>query len=242
MQPLIYSEFVAWYPLFDPLAGHQEEALCYREAFLRNIEGKKESLLELGSGAGNNAYYLKSVFHCTLSDISPEILELSKTTNPESTHLVADMRSLKLSKQFDAVLVHDAISYMSRLSDLKAALHSAYIHTRPGGIAIVTPDSYRETFVEQHYVYLGQDEKRSLKALEWSWDPQPSDDSYQADYVFMLRESGRLRTVHDQHTVGLFSQETWLTLLTDLGFQVSWLPRPIGEGEFDQVLLCRKPL
>ena len=108
-----------------------------------------ETLLELGSGAGHNAVHLKRRFRCTLSDVAPGMLDLSRELNPECEHVAGDMRTLRLGRTFDAVLVHDAIVYMTTRDDLRAAAATAFLHTRPGGAAIFAPDYVRETFAEQ---------------------------------------------------------------------------------------------
>jgi len=41
------------------------------------------------------------------------MLELSRTINPEAEHILGDMRTLRLGRTFDAVLIHDAICYMT---------------------------------------------------------------------------------------------------------------------------------
>ena len=75
--------------------------------------GDARTLLELGSGGGNNASHLKTRFDCTLTDISPEMLALSRSLNPECEHLEGDMRTLRLGREFDVVFIHDAISYLT---------------------------------------------------------------------------------------------------------------------------------
>src|SRR5579871_3012379 len=112
MEPLIYNELTPWYRLLDPPADHRDEAACYRDAFQRAIGSPSPTLLDLGAGAGHNALHLKSRFRCTLADLSPEMLALSRELNPECEHVVGDLRSLRLGRTFDAVLVHDAVMYM----------------------------------------------------------------------------------------------------------------------------------
>ena len=41
------------------------------------------------------------------------MLELSRTLNPDCEHLEGDMRTLRLGRTFDAVLIHDAVMYMT---------------------------------------------------------------------------------------------------------------------------------
>ena len=55
------------------------------------------------------------------------------------------MRTLRLGRTFDAVVVHDAIMYMTSEDDLRAAMATAFVHTRAGGAAVFQPDCVRET-------------------------------------------------------------------------------------------------
>ena len=56
------------------------------------------------------------------------------------------MRTVRLGRTFDAVLIHDAIGYMTTEADLRAAFETAETHLRPGGVFITSPDFFREDF------------------------------------------------------------------------------------------------
>jgi hypothetical protein len=173
------------------------------------------------------------------------MLQLSRALNPESEHLQGDMRTLRLERTFDAVFVHDAIVYMTSPGELLAALRTAFVHTRPGGVALFAPDSVRETFKDQTALHEADAGTRSLRCLEWSWDPDPRDDSYAVEFAFLLREGTTMRAVHDHHVEGLFTSQTWLSLLEQAGFRAQLLARPLGDesdqGFFDQMFLGRRP-
>ncbi|HEU4536137.1 MAG TPA: class I SAM-dependent methyltransferase [Polyangiaceae bacterium] len=241
MQALLYHELVPWYRLLDPPEDHADEVACFREAFERAASPRPLTLLELGSGAGHNALHLKAHFRCTLADVSEPMLALSRELNPDCEHLAGDMRTLRLGRTFDAVLVHDAVTYMTSAAELLAAARTAFAHTRPGGAAIFAPDCTRETFHEGTALHEGDDGARSLRCLEWTWDPDPGDETYAVEYAFLLRDAAGVRAVHDRHVEGLFSRATWSRALEGAGYRVEPLARPIGEGEFDQIFLCRRP-
>src|SRR5690606_2261337 len=104
-------------------------------------QSKPKSVLELGSGGGNNAYYLKRDFpDYVLTDLSPQMIAASRSVNPELRHEVGDMRSLRLDRRFDAVFIHDAITYMTSRADLLKAFQTAAAHLNPGGLVLVVPD------------------------------------------------------------------------------------------------------
>ncbi|ACY14843.1 class I SAM-dependent methyltransferase [Haliangium ochraceum] len=236
----LYQRLVPWYRLLTPPSEYAEEASCYRAAFERAVPDAR-TLLELGAGAGHNAYHLKQRFACTLTDIADEMLDLSRALNPACEHLPGDMRTLRLERQFDLVFVHDAVGYMRTPEELAAAIGTAFAHTRPGGAALFAPDHLRETFTETTHVHEGGDAQRALRCMEWTWDPDPEDTECVVDFVFALRENGRTEVVHDQHRVGLFARATWQKLLSQAGYQVEIVARPLTEEYSDEIFLCRRP-
>ena len=104
------------------------------------------TVLELGSGGGNNAWHLKSRFEMVLVEPSAGMRAVSRALNPECEHVDGDMRTVRLAREFDAVFVHDAVCYMTTESDLRMAIETAFLHCRPGGAALFAPDFVRENF------------------------------------------------------------------------------------------------
>ncbi len=242
----IYGNLVPWYRLLDPPEDHAGEAALFRAAFERTVSAPARTLLELGAGAGHNALHLKAHYACTLSDLSEDMVELSRELNPTCEHIVGDMRSLRLGRTFDAVLIHDAIVYMTTEDDLRAAVETAFVHLRPGGAAIFAPDCLRDTFGESSTDHEGEDGARSMRAISWMWDPDPADSTYTVDYAFLLRSGADMRAVHDRHVEGLFSEATWTQLLTEVGFVAERLTRPLDEeeatgGYTERIFLGRRP-
>jgi RimJ/RimL family protein N-acetyltransferase len=236
--PRLYSELAGWFHLLTAPAEYAEEAAAYRDALRRASPTRLRTLLELGSGGGNNAFHLKRDFECTLSDLSPAMLETSRRINPECAHVAGDMRSLRLGRAFDAVFVHDAVMYLTNEDDLRRAVETAFAHCRPGGVALFAPDFVRETF-RPGTDHGGHDgEGRALRYLEWVWDPDPADTTYLTDFAYLLREDGKEpRVLHDRHVEGLFPRATWLRLLQETGFQTSSATRPNDDGEPDEVFV-----
>ncbi len=219
--PLMYTEVADWFPILTAPADYAEEADVYRRLIQQYASSPVRQVLELGSGGGHNASYLKHHFQMTLADLSPDMLAVSHRLNPECEHLVGDMRTLRLGRLFDAVFIHDAIMYMTTLEDLGQAVATAYAHCRPGGVALFMPDCTRETFTPdtKHGGHDAEDGRRSLRYLEWTWDPNPHDSHFTTEYVYLLREGENVRHVYDRHICGLFSQAEWRDQLLAAGFQ-----------------------
>lgn len=224
--PRLYADLAPWFHLLTAPEDYAEEAERYGriiEDFVADAGERRLKVLELGSGGGNNASHMKEHFDLTLTDRSESMLEISRSLNPECEHLAGDMRTMCLEgREFDAVFVHDAVSYITSQDDLRATIETAYAHCRPGGVALFMPDYVRERF-ETGSEEGGHDEQGSLRGmryLQWFWDPDPSDDEYRVDFAYLLRDAdGEVRTVHDVHRCGMFRRDTWLQLLGDAGFE-----------------------
>ncbi len=236
----LYSTITDWYHLIDPVEDHADEVESYERALLSAIDGEATTLLELGAGAGNNAFFMKRRLRCTLADLSPQMLALSLAQNPDCEHVVGDMRELRLGRTFDAVFVHDAVAYMTTRDDLLAVARTAFEHTRVGGAALFAPDYVREAFHEATNLIEGQSGARALRGIEWCWDPDPSDTTYAVEYMFLLRDGEQVTSIHDRHLEGLFSEHEWHALLEAAGFEVETIARSIPDAQTDRIFLCRK--
>jgi SAM-dependent methyltransferase len=217
--PRLYRDLADWYPLLTPVGDYAAEAAFYRRLFETHCRRPPRTLLDLGSGGGHNVAHLRSTLACTLVDLSPDMLALSSRLNPECEHLLGDMRSIRLGRVFDCVLVHDAVSYMASRADLARAIATAWEHTAAGGTALFQPDFVLETF-EQGTETGGSDaSERSLRYLEWRWAPVPGSSTYVTDMAYLLRDQrGAVEVIHDRHVMGLFSRAVWLELVAEAGF------------------------
>lgn len=243
--PRLYRELASWWPLLSPPADYAEEAEFYRKALAQACQLEPRTLLELGSGGGNNASHLKAHFEMTLVDVSSGMLGVSRALNPECEHHQGDMRRVRLGRHFDCVLVHDAVVYMTTESDLRQAMATAFAHLRAGGAALFAPDHVRENFRPSTDKGGHDGPGRSLRYLEWTWDPDPEDSTYVVDYAYLLRtEDGRVEVEHDRHVEGLFARSEWLRFLLEAGFEPRVIPFEHSElepGECE-VFVARKPL
>jgi hypothetical protein len=169
---------------------------------------------------------------------------ISESLNPECEHVEGDMRSVRLGREFDAVFVHDAVCYMTTEADLARAIETAFLHCRPGGVALFCPDHVRERF-SPSTDHGGHDSSTAgMRFVEWTWDPDPDDTTYLVDYGFLLRTpDGEVTMVHDRHVEGLFSRNDWLRLLADAGFEaqsVCFDHSELEPGSYE-LFIARKP-
>lgn len=240
--PRIYGELASWWPLLSSPDDYADEARLLADALDAAADRPAVTLLELGSGGGNNASHLRRRLRLTLVDRSPAMLAVSRDLVPQAEHIAGDMRDVRLHRTFDAVLIYDAVMYLTSEADLRAAMTTAFVHCRPGGAALFAPDFVRETFAPATSVG-GHDgtDGRGLRYLEWVLDPVAADTTYEVHYALLLRDAdGVTRGTDDHHLLGLFGRADWLRLLCDVGFEPDIHRARSGEHAFEW-FVARRP-
>ncbi len=229
----LYGELASWFHLLTAPEDYAEEAAFYSRLFVDASRRPVRTVLELGSGGGNNAFHMKHEFDLTLTDLSESMLALSRTINPECEHILADMRTMRLGRTFDGVFVHDAVSYMATEEDLRAAISTAAAHCAPGGAALFCPDHTLENY-RDGTSHGGHDaaDRRGLRYLEWTWRPDLNASTYVTDFAYLLRDAdGETRVEYDRHVLGLFSIWQWLQWMREAGFDATVVPFDHSEVE-----------
>jgi SAM-dependent methyltransferase len=229
----IYADLADWWPLISPPREYSAESAYLAAVLDRTLEpdpalGSDQSalqpeVLDLGSGGGHVAVHLKDRFTLTLVDLSDEMLAVSRQLIPQARHVQGDMRSIRLGRTFDAVLVHDAIDYIIGTDDLRLAIETAALHCRPGGVVLFVPDYVKETFDELTGDGGGGADGtgRIASFSERTWDPDPGDDWVQADYEFTLRTAdGDEKVICESHRLSAFGHETWRAQIKAAGLRL----------------------
>jgi len=241
--PRLYRDLAEWYPLLTPVEDYPEEAAFYRRLFETHAVRPPRTLLDLGCGAGHVAFHLKPGLEATLVDLSPSMLDLSRRLNPECEHVAGDMRTVRLGRLFDAVLLHDAVSHMTTRDDLAAAVVTAFAHTAPGGVALFQPDCVTETFEEGSDTGGSDGGGRGLRYLEWRFRPEPEAERFVVEMAYLLREAGgEVRVAHDRLEMGLFPRAYWLETLAAAGFEALVVPLEHSAAGDYEVFVGRRPM
>jgi SAM-dependent methyltransferase len=229
--PWLYTEFAKYWRIMSAPADYAAEAEFWRAAIRGRLGPGRHCLLELGVGGGHNMSHLTGDFDFTAADISPAMIEQARKLNPDVEFHIGDMRTIRLRRTFDGVLVHDAIAYMLTEDDLRAVFATAAAHLRPGGIFITAPDWFRETFRDPHTeCRTNTDGRTEFTYFEYTHDPDPADTTIETLMWYLIREHPHPpRIEQDRHIFGLFPLSTWQRLLTDAGFELEKEPYDVGD-------------
>ena len=220
----LYSDLAWLWPMWGDASEYAPYCEHVTQLVRQYARREVHSLLNMGCG-GKNTFNLKPQFDVTGLDISPAMLDLARRLNPECRFVQADMRTFSLPERFDAILIDDAICYMTTEADLGAVFERAYAHLNAGGVMVCGPDDTAETFVQNHVkvshaAAACKPEHIEVAFIENNFDPVPEDTEYEALMIYLIRDNGQLRIEHDLHHLGLFSLDVWRRLLRDVGFEL----------------------
>lgn len=242
--PRLYNDLAHLWPHLSPPEHYAQETQLLRElidnALGQPATGQRWSLLEIGAGGGHSTVHLKPHYDCTATDLSPQMLAHCNALNPEVPTIRADMRSMRLGQPFDAVLLCDAIDYMTTREDAVAALRTVAAHLRPGGIALFAPTYTRETFTDGDVAHdtapgitapgitaaaQGDQVLPEVTYFSFVHDPDPADTQFEMILLYLLRdaETRQVKTLEDRHACGLFSIQDWQDMATQAGLNVEAL-------------------
>jgi len=245
-QRRLYDDLAWTWPIISPPQDYVEEAELFARVIREHAKIEVRTLLDLGCGGGHNDYTLKKHFQITGIDISEAMLGLARKLNPEVTYLVGDMRSARLERVFDAVMLHDSINYMTTVQDLRAAFVTAFTHLKPGGVLVTFVEQTPERFEQNKTTFdvRARDDVEITFIENW-YDPDPSDTTYENTFIYLIRRKGQLEIHTDRHLGGIFPLETWLTLLNEIGFEVrqtKFEHSDFAPGEYYPMLVGIKPV
>jgi len=222
--PRLYDDLAHLWPILSPPEHYFADAAVLRGLMEKHFAGStdpRRSVLELGAGGGHTLVHLADDYDCTAVDLSEPMLAHCKQLVPKAQAVVGDMRSVRLDKTFDVVLIHDAVDYMLSESDVKQALETAAAHLEPGGLCVIAPTYTRETFIDGEVADDGTTtESEDLTYFSYVHDPDPKDDTFEMILLYLIRnmKTRAVELIEDRHTCGLFSNEQWLAWMGDAGF------------------------
>jgi ubiquinone/menaquinone biosynthesis C-methylase UbiE len=124
---------------FQPASERNPFAADYerkRAAIVDSVTGSDQRVLDMGGGPGRMSIPLSKRHFVTLTDISPQMLELSRPHEGERLRLrVADARSLPFADEsFDYVLAIDLLPHIPVPEQLVAEARRVL---KPGGFLII---------------------------------------------------------------------------------------------------------
>jgi len=227
--PRLYAGLAFLWHLFSPPEDYEEECATFRRMLQAHGVPDGASLLHLGSGGGSVDWHLKQHYRIAGVELSPDMIGQATSVNPEVVYVVGDLRNVRLHRTFDAVLIHDAIAYMTTSEQLASAYRTAAAHLGPGGVLISIPEELRSRMPLASAVTTVERDGVRLDVLETYHDPDPADHEFEAVYVFVIRRGEELRVEVDRHVVGVHTLDEYLGAVEAAGFDARAVPWELSD-------------
>ncbi|MDK1341825.1 class I SAM-dependent methyltransferase [Streptomyces sp. 378] len=223
---------------------HRERGKDYRTeteavaAAARQRRPGARRLLDIACGTGGHLRHFAELFpHVEGLELSAPMAEAARAALPGLTVHPGDMRDFRLDATFDVVTcMFGSIGYMSSVTELCRALSMFARHLEPGGVAVVDPWWFYETFADGH-VSADVVTVDGVTVSRVSHSARRGRTSHM-DVHFVVAEPGAgARHFVDTHIISLFSRAEYEQAFRQAGFAVEYLPEaPSGRGLFVGVL------
>ena len=132
------SDYLLFSKYYDFIAGGSQD--IFVPFILDSINAYKpesKSILELGSGTGNNLIALSKKFETYGLELSPEMLAISKKKDKKSVYSQGDMSDFDLGQKFDVIIcMFDSINHLPSLNHWKKTFDCSHRHLVDGGLFI----------------------------------------------------------------------------------------------------------
>lgn len=241
-----YNELAWTEELLSDPADCEQEVSEYAELLKQNADIPVQTLLHLGCGAGRHDRWFSEYFKVTGVDLSKAMLELAGKINPDTEYLQGDMRTLRLNRQFDAVIIPDSIDYMASAEDLGKAIRTAALHLKPGGVLLISGKT-KENFRNNNFAYTGESGDVHITVLENNHINPFKPGTYDITLVYLIREKGELTCHMENTTGGIFPMATWENLFIEAGLTLETRTLDglydrfiLGDGEYRLTLFLGK--
>ena len=204
--------------LADP-EDYEQEVAHFADLLRQHADPPVNTLLHLGCGAGGQDYFFKRYFAITGVDLSVGMLDKARAKNPEIEYIEGDMRTIRLDRQFDAVIIPDSIDYIATMGGLQQVIHTAALHLRRGGVLLVVC-STAEQFRNNNFVYTGEKGDVHVTLFENNYTSPYAPQTHEITLFYLIRQRGQLKTYSEHIVAGLFPQASWEAVFTEAGLTV----------------------
>lgn len=145
---ILHTQLAKYYDRVYSFKDYLDEAVRLQNIIIKYLKSGGNSLLDVGCGTGLHLKHLKDDFVCTGVDVSQNMIKLARKNVNGVTFKEADMKTLRLGKQFDVIIcLLSSIGYVKTTSSLERTVQNFSKHLRKGGVALIEPSHAKSFYV-----------------------------------------------------------------------------------------------
>lgn len=172
---------------------------------IRKEHPRAQNLLDVACGTHEHAVSLSKHFSVDGVDLSSDYIAIAKNKNPRGHYCVGDMRRFDNGRRYDVVTcLQSSIGYLKNQLELRTALERFAMHLKPGGLLLIEPWFFPETF-EPGKTGLEIGKTSELKVARASVRTLTEFGSLMQFHFVVVRSSG-VEIFREDHHLSLFSR------------------------------------
>lgn len=229
-EQLLHDQLAKYYDRIYSFKDYLDEAVRIQNLIIKYLETGGNTLLDVACGTGLHLKHLKDDFSCTGVDVSKAMLKIARNNAKGVTFKEADMKTLKLGKQFDAITcLLSSIGYVRNYSNLERTIRNFSKHLKKGGVALIEPSHANSVYVKGEpriTIYDGKDAKIARINV-----PKIRQATAVLNMHILIAERGKdAKYFIDRHELGLFGINNTLRIMKDAGLKSKYLKNGLMSG------------
>ncbi|MFJ1751257.1 class I SAM-dependent DNA methyltransferase [Streptomyces sp. NPDC088116] len=192
-------------------------------ALVRTHRPDATSLLDVACGTGQHLRHLGDLFERAEGlELSHDMLDIAARRNPNLALYEGDMRVFDLGRRFDAVIcMFSSIGHVRDTAELDATLGCFAQHLTPGGVIIVEPWWFPESFTPG-YVGASITEAGDRTICRMSHSVLEGDATRIEVRYLIARPGEGIRDLAESHRITLFPQADYERAFKTAGCEVRY--------------------
>jgi ubiquinone/menaquinone biosynthesis C-methylase UbiE len=228
---------IRWAHLYDRIyaaLGKDYAAESDRVLELAEADGPLpgSTLLDVACGTGGHLVHLRHRFDVVGIDVDEGMLAIARRRLPDIELVHADMREFDLGRTFSCVTcLFGGIGYLPDERALRAAIGCMARHVSPGGVLIVEPWIFPETFRSGfiHVVLVDEDDLKAARITRSTRDGA----THRLHFHFAVATPDHSESFDEEHALTIFERSQYEAALEDAGLRITFDDEGVnGRGLF----------
>jgi SAM-dependent methyltransferase len=214
----LYRKYARYYDLIYEKLDLKKESNFIKWAVLKHKTSAGNKLLDMACGTGRHSAMLYDSFEILGADINQDMLKIAREKLSDVEFIEADMKDLNLKREFDVIIcMFSAMNYNHTMEEFEKTINNFYNHMHKGGVLIFDMGINQENWIEGLVSVdtVVNDEVKLARICQSHLE----DGIFNADFIFLTKEDGKLDFDIDQHKLGVFPIEEVINSLIKIGFQ-----------------------
>ncbi|OLC29338.1 MAG: hypothetical protein AUH31_07190 [Armatimonadetes bacterium 13_1_40CM_64_14] len=219
----MFTKSAAFYDAIYAAMGkdYVREAQQVHALIQEHTRAPGRTLLDVACGTGNHLAVLREWYEVAGLDLDTRMLAIARRRCPGVRFYRSDMAAFHLDRRFDAVIcLFSSIGYARTRARLHRTLKTFAQHTAPGGVVLIEPWIFPEKFEEGHVGLVVVDQP-ALKIARMNGSEHRGRLS-PLRFHYLVGTPDGVSHFTEEHTLGLFTHENYLTAFRAAGLDVSF--------------------